>query len=350
MLELRNISKRFPGFYLDRISLMVQEGEYFMLLGDSGAGKSLLLEIIAGLTYPDSGTIIMNGADITGRKIQDRSIGLVFQDYAIFPHMSIFDNIAYPLHGSGLSTVERKTRVTSLAEKMGIVHLLHRRPGTLSGGELQRAALARTLAQEPKILLLDEPLSSLDPRLRTGLRSLLRQIHREGQTIIHVTHDYEEALALSDTVAIINNGKIIQNGPPAEVFRHPKSEFVAHFTGIRNFFRVSLVTDHGALFAKVNENLRFRILHENLTGTGHILFRGEEVILSNEELHSSITNTFKGTVREIVNSQSGPEVVIDIGVDISARITPESRSNLGLTEESAIFAGLKASSILYIPD
>ena len=165
MLELRNISKHFPDFSLKDISFTVEKGDYFILLGESGAGKSMLLETIAGLVQPDNGSLIFEGEDITFRKIQDRKIGLVFQDHAIFPHMTVSENIAYSLHGRKLSREIKKEKIARVAEEVSISGLLNRRPSTLSGGELQRVALARTLIQEPKVLLLDEPLASLDSRI-----------------------------------------------------------------------------------------------------------------------------------------------------------------------------------------
>jgi ABC-type sugar transport system ATPase subunit len=273
MLELRNISKRFDDFCLQEVTLTVHQGDYFILLGESGSGKSMVLETIAGLVAPDSGSIILDGSDITSTKIQNRKIGLVFQDHAVFPHLTVAENIAYSLHGTTMSKGEKYDKVKVIATELGIGELLTRKPGTLSGGELQRVALGRTLIQHPAILLLDEPLSSLDSRLKGDLRRLLRAIHRKGQTILHVTHDYEEALSLGTRIAVIHKGTIIQSGSPGEVFRNPKSEFVAHFIGVSNFFSVRLDTVNGATFAYTSNNIKVRIVINVTEGNGFILIR-----------------------------------------------------------------------------
>jgi molybdopterin-binding protein len=348
MLTLKNISKRFPGFSLEGISFTVKQGDYFILLGESGAGKSMLLETIAGLVVPDSGTIFLNGGEITGEKIQKRGTGLVFQDHAVFPHLTVLENILYALHGSGLSKKEKRETATRIAKELSISELLDRRPGTLSGGELQRVALGRTLIQEPRILLLDEPLASLDTRLKGDLRRLLRTIHRKGQTILHVTHDYEEALSLGSRIAVINEGKIIQEGTPAEVFHHPKSEFVAHFIGVKNFFPASLQTENKDSFAVTANNIRIRIVSDETETNGFILIRGEDVFLSNEPVETSAANNFPGRVAEIVPSSRGIEVTIDIGIEIHALITKESRLKLELREGNDCWVHFKATAVKFI--
>ncbi|MBN1198179.1 MAG: ATP-binding cassette domain-containing protein [Bacteroidales bacterium] len=233
MLSLNHIVLRLEEFSLHDITFDVDQGDYCMLLGESGAGKSLILEMIAGLVTPSSGVISLRGEEITHKRIQDRNIGLVFQDYAVFPHLSVRANIAYPLKGR-FNTDEKQQRIQRIAEKLGILHVLHRSPVTLSGGELQRVALARTLVLEPSVLLLDEPLSSLDPKLKASLRTLLKHLHQEGQTILHVTHDLQEALFLADKVVVIEQGTISRSGPPEEIFRHTGSEFLDHFTNNLN--------------------------------------------------------------------------------------------------------------------
>ena len=348
MLTLQHISKRFPGFFLEEISFTVEQGDYFILLGESGAGKSMLLETIAGLVKPDSGTIRLNGKDITGEKIQNRAIGLVFQDHAVFPHMTVSENIIYALYNSDLSKKEKKEKVKNLANELGISELLNRRPETLSGGELQRVALGRTLIQQPKILLLDEPLASIDARLKGELRRLLRKIHKNGQTILHVTHDYEEALSLGTKIAVINEGKVIQAGSPAEVFHHPKSEFVAHFVGVKNFFPASLVMENKASFAVTDNNIRIRIVTDETGVEGFVLIRGEDILLSLEPVETSSTNNFIGQVTEVVPSSGGMDVTIDIGIEIHALITHESHVKLGIQEGKTCWIHFKATAVRFI--
>jgi molybdopterin-binding protein len=348
VLTLRNISKRFPEFSLEEISFTVGQGDYFILLGESGAGKSMLLETIAGLVIPDSGTIFLNGKDITGEKIQARNIGLVFQDHAVFPHLTVSENIIYALHNSTLSKNKKREKVNNIAKELGIIDLLNRRPDTLSGGELQRVALGRTLIQEPKILLLDEPLASLDTRLKGELRRLLRIIHRNGQTILHVTHDYEEALSLGTRIAVINEGKIIQEGTPAEVFHHPKSEFVAHFVGVKNFFRARLVFENNTSFAVTDNNIHIRIVSEEDKVEGFVLIRREDILLSNEPVETSATNNFIGRIAEVVPSSGGMDITIDIGIEIHALVTIESQVKLDLREGNNCRVHFKATAVRFI--
>lgn len=348
MLKLKDISKKNPGFDLRGISFEVLRGDYFMLLGESGAGKSMVLETIAGLVTPDSGSLFLNGRDITRVKIQDRGIGLVFQDHAVFPHMTVYENMHYALHGSSRSRQERKKEIGKMATRFGIAPLLHRQPGTLSGGELQRVALARTLIQSPQLLLLDEPLSSLDTRLKAELRLLLRQIHREGQTILHVTHDYEEALALGTRVAVIDHGEIVQQGAPMEVFNAPRSEFVAHFTGIRNYFPATLTRQNEIETALVNNKLAFRTVSNEPVGEGFLLIRGEEVLLSDGPVETSATNNFEGVVTDVIPSVNGTEVTLNIGIPLRALVTPESVARLRITEGKRLWAHVKGVAVKFI--
>ncbi|MBE0679786.1 MAG: ATP-binding cassette domain-containing protein, partial [Bacteroidales bacterium] len=237
MLRTERLSKRIDAFSLQEISLEVARGEYYVLLGRSGAGKTQFLELICGLTTPDSGRVFLDGEEITGKRVQKRGIGLVFQDLALFPHYTVKDNIMYPLRIMNLSLKERVDRVQHIAGEMNITDLLLRKPGSLSGGEKQRVALARTLVTEPKILLLDEPMASVDASLKDDIRRMLRRLNRSGQTIIHVTHDFGEAISLASRVGVMHNGRIIQEGTPLEVFNHPVNRFVARYAGIKNFFR-----------------------------------------------------------------------------------------------------------------
>jgi molybdopterin-binding protein len=348
MLGIKDITKRFGLFSITDVSFSVRKGEYFILLGDSGAGKSLLLEMIAGLVEPDSGKIFMDEREITRQKIQERGIGLVFQDYAVFPHLTVRENVGYSLHGSHLDHAEKRERIRAISVKMNIVHLLDRKPSSLSGGEQQRVALARTLVQNPKVLLLDEPLSSLDPKLRSEIRSLLRQLNREGLTVIHVTHDYEEAVSLADTIAVVYDGRIIQAGSPEEVFAHPKSEFVAHFIGIRNFFKARVIKEHGQVHGLVGGKLAVNLCPGEYSEEGFILIRNEDIILSKSIFDSSVTNSFKGTVTEIVPSRIGVEVTVDIGVPVYASITEQSLQHLGIHQENEVFVSFKATAVKFI--
>jgi len=348
MLKLTGINKDFKGFRINDISFIVEKGDYFILLGPSGAGKSLLLETIAGLVYTDSGTIELGGRDITRVPIQHRKIGLVFQDHAIFPHMKVRKNLAYALHGQAGQSIQQ--RIKALSARLGIEDLLDRYPSTLSGGELQRVALARTLIQEPEVLLLDEPLASLDNRLKSGIRALLRKIHRGGQTIIHVTHDYEEALSLGNRIAVMDQGNILQTGSPDEVFHHPGNGFVAHFIGIKNFIPATVRMHEGLAYAETTGNMRIRITGGQEDEKGFVMIRGEDIVLSAAALDSSASNVFKGLVEEITATPNGFDIYVDAGDKFHALITGMSREKLNIVEGTQVWLNFKATAVKFIEE
>ncbi len=347
-IQLNRVSKKYQGFQLREVSISVRENDYFILLGESGAGKSMILETIAGLICPDSGEVLFRGTDITRQKIQQRKVGIVFQDHAIFPHLNVFDNIAYPLKSRKCKRKDIREKVTGMASLMGIKALLDRRPATLSGGELQRVALARSLVQQPDVLLLDEPLASLDTRLKSEIRALLREIHKRGQTIVHVTHDYEEALALGTRIAVVDNGMIVQEGSPDEVFHHPTTTFVAHFIGIRNYFRVRTTADGHGMNAKTEEGLTIQLQEECDATEGFVLIRGEDILLANEPVISSAANSFRGTITEIQPTPRGIEVCVDTGTMFYALITQSSLRRLGLAVGGVVWVHFKATAARFI--
>jgi len=313
MLRLININRQLGDFALTDVNLEVSDGQYYVLLGRSGSGKTQLLELIAGLEHPDSGHIILDNEDITHQRIQNRKVGIVFQDYAVFPHMSVFGNIAYPLRIRNEDKKVITEKVEKAALSMNIKHLLERSTEKLSGGELQRVALARTLIMSPRLLLLDEPLSSLDTSLKDDLKRLLRNLNKAGQTIIHVTHDYGDAISLAKKVGVIHNGKIIQEGSVNEVFSNPSNRFVARYAGIRNFFRVDVTGENGLLSGATAKNIRFRL---NGVETGKdklLLIKNDSIRLSKESPPDNELNIFKGKVMEMIPSEFGMEVTIEAG-------------------------------------
>jgi putative spermidine/putrescine transport system ATP-binding protein len=223
---------------VDRVDLEVRVGEFFTLLGPSGSGKTTSLRLIAGFERPDAGRVSLDGLDVSSRAPFERDVNTVFQDYALFPHMNVGDNVGYGLRVKGVGRRERNARVKQILELVRLPGLGDRRPVQLSGGQRQRVALARALVNSPRVLLLDEPLGALDLKLRQEMQVELKRIQREvsevGMTFVYVTHDQEEALAMSDRLAVFNEGRIEQIGPPAEVYEHPASEFVAGFVGTSN--------------------------------------------------------------------------------------------------------------------
>ena len=230
---LAGIGKRFGDFAaLEDIDLAIEPGEFFSLLGPSGSGKTTTLRIIAGLEMPDAGSVLLDGRDITHASPGSRDAAMVFQSYALYPHMSVARNIGFPLRMVNTPKAEIERLVLQAAQRVDIAHLLDRRPGQLSGGQQQRCALARAIVRSPKLFLLDEPLSNLDARLRMQTRVELKKLQRTlGVTAIYVTHDQEEAMTLSDRMAIFMAGRIVQVGSPEEVYRRPVSTAVAGFLG-----------------------------------------------------------------------------------------------------------------------
>jgi ABC-type sugar transport system ATPase subunit len=322
MLTLKNISKKLGEFHLTDISIEIPDGTYYVLLGRSGSGKTQLLELIAGLNKPDSGEIWLDGDNITADRIQGRGTGLVFQDYAIFPNMTVFGNIAYSLNANRTERTGMRRRVESVARELNILHLLDRDTHHLSGGELQRVALARTLITRPKLLLLDEPMASIDASLKDDIKRLLRNLNRKGLTIIHVTHDYREAVSLATKVGVIHNGKIIQEGKTDEVFRRPVNRFVARYSGIRNFYRVTFRKESGNWEAVCNDGLTFLMSEDEYPETGLMILRSDDIKILHEGPSNGEDNCFKGKVTEILPSEYGMEITVDAGevfyVDVSA--------------------------------
>ena len=240
MIEIRNICRSWGAFSLRNVSLVVHPGEYLVILGPCGSGKTLLLETMAGLHQPASGRIFINEQDVTRLPPEKRRVGLVYQQYALFPHLSVRANIGYGLRYLGIDRAERKRRIREMIDLFDIGYLADRRtPRGLSGGESQKVALARALAVHPAVLLLDEPFSSLDQQVRRKLLDTLPEIIRARRVpVVHVTHDYTEAAALADTIAIMHDGRLVQTGPAREVFSRPATRFAAEFLGIENIVPV----------------------------------------------------------------------------------------------------------------
>jgi putative spermidine/putrescine transport system ATP-binding protein len=220
---------------VDHVDLEIQPDEFFTMLGPSGSGKTTCLRMIAGFERPDQGSVELGGRDVTSLPPYERDVNTVFQDYALFPHMSVGDNVGYGLKISKIAKAERRRRASEALEMVRLAGYEERRPGQLSGGQRQRVALARALVNRPRVLLLDEPLGALDLKLRQQMQQELRMIRGEvGITFVYVTHDQEEALTMSDRLAVFNDGRVEQVGAPAEVYEHPSNEFVAGFVGVSN--------------------------------------------------------------------------------------------------------------------
>ena len=235
-IDLQHVTKRFgAAAAVNDINLTIQEGELFTLLGPSGCGKTTLLRSIAGFYTPDEGKVCFDDQVVNDMPPNERGIGMVFQNFALWPHMTVYDNVAYGLKLRGTASGELAARVAAVFDKVKLAEFGRRYPGQLSGGQQQRVALARALVLNPKILLLDEPLSNLDAKVRVQVRQEIRKLQKElGITTMYVTHDQEEALTLSDRIAVLNQGRVVQVGAPKALYERPDNRFVADFIGINN--------------------------------------------------------------------------------------------------------------------
>ncbi|WP_320170180.1 ABC transporter ATP-binding protein [Maridesulfovibrio sp.] len=342
MISIEHLNVRLPSFALDDINLHVPEGDFFTLLGPTGSGKSVLLETIAGLVPVESGSISIAGRDITALPPEKRGLSIVYQDYALFPHLSVRSNIIFGARYKGISSSDAEARAGKLAEMLNIGHLLERTPRHLSGGERQRTAIARALLVDPSVLLLDEPLSALDPAFRQEVQDLLKSIHREtGITFVMVTHDFDEALYLAGNGAIIKDGKIIRKGAIRDIFNSPGSKFVADFVGMTNIYACSL-EDGCIRFGSM-------LLHcgDSLDGTACTLaFRPEEVLMGGELSDSGQQNEFGATVKNVTPGGFYARVTLDYeGLEINALVPRKQLADGSLEPGTNLRASIPPRSI-----
>lgn len=355
-LSLRQLTKAFPArggngevIAVDNVNLDIQQGEFVTLLGPSGCGKTTTLRLIAGFEFPTQGEIILDGANVAPLPPNKREMSMVFQSYAVFPHLNVFENIAYGLRIKRMSTEEIRRRVKTVLELTELDGLENRAPNQLSGGQQQRVALARALVIEPKVLLLDEPLSNLDAKLREQMRVELRRIqHQLGITSVYVTHDQVEAMALSDRIVVMNEGRIEQVGRPWEVYRHPNSEFVANFIGRANF--VDGIVD------KADEH----VMHVRILGGGpvrvpqtetkrrtgdkvRLVIRPEAMILNVEG------GIFTAIVRRSTYLGSLIEYDLEIGGQLLIAVETDVQRAQVLHEGEKITIGFFANSLYCLP-
>jgi molybdate/tungstate transport system ATP-binding protein len=298
MIRIENLETRLSGFNLHEINLSIEEGEFFILMGPTGAGKSVLLEALAGLIPLKSGRIFIGGKDVTQLPPEKRGIGIVYQDYVLFPHMTVMENIKYGLHFNKLSKGETKKRFERLIEELQLAHLVDRIPLNLSGGELQRVALARALMVKPSVLLLDEPLSALDPNFREDIRHELKKIHRSfSTTFLMVTHDFAEALSLGSRGAVINQGKIEQIDNMEDIFQKPGTPFVADFVGMKNIFEAEFKGSK----AIIGNELEIDMDRQYSGNHGLIAIRPDDINIAKNVIALNIRNSFRGIVTAMID-------------------------------------------------
>ena len=345
MIRIKELKVNLGDFLLENINLDIEPGEYFIILGPTGAGKTVLLEAIAGLYPVVKGMIWVDGREISQLNPEKRGIAIVYQDQALFPHLSVEENIAFGLKSQKCSKQEMKARINGIVEILGVSHLLHRSPSTLSGGEKQKVALARALVTTPSVLLLDEPLSALDPETRERMQQELAEIHRRlNVTFIHVTHDFEEAISLGHRVAVLNEGRIAQIGTPEDILRQPSSEFVARFALSRNIF-LGEAEDGKDGYASIKIGGTKLTAIAELKGKVHLSLRPEEILISREPLHSTARNSFEGTISDITDRGAMMYVTVSIPPDFICLVTHQAFRELNLRKGERVWITFKASAI-----
>lgn len=319
MLEVKNLSVQLGDFALRDINIKVDKGEYFVLAGPSGSGKSILLESIAGIYRSRcSGTVHLEGADISHKPLRQRRIGLVFQDNTLFPHLTVRRNIEFSLRLNINNDWEIKNKLGELSGRFLLDDLLHRSVTTLSGGEIQRVLLARTLASDPKIILLDEPLTGVDSLQKDLLKRHLRALHRSGLTILHVTHDFDEAYSLADHMAVMHQGRLLHTATPEAMLSHPTDSFIARFCGHKNFFKAQIFNGERLILKdKIELKLKNDLIHKSLIS---ILIDARKINYSDKKPAPGCDNIFEGKILDVFRSPLGKELLIDIGIQISVII------------------------------
>jgi ABC-type sugar transport system ATPase subunit len=359
-IELCSLAKVFGGGFraLDPLDLTIPVGELLVVLGPSGSGKTTLLRLIAGLEVPSAGRVLIDGLDVTGLPPHRRDVAMVFQHPALYPHLSVFDNIAFGLRARGVPRGQIVSRVNAMAGLLDLEGLLNRRPAQLSGGERQRVAIGRGLIRQPRVILLDEPFSNLDARLRTGLREQVVEIHRQfGTTLIHVTHDQSEALLMGQQLAVFDQGRLQQVGTPRAIYECPKNRFVATFVGSppMNILpcKIELDADHASVYPIAVEGaIKWRAARASLPADRGAMpcrldlgFRPEAVALREaEERSGESAPSYLGLPAQIGNVQyNGSETLATVTSGrhrLVARLSPARHLTVGERVIAVVDTGL----------
>ncbi len=353
MVELQNVNKVFGTFVaLNEVNFSIREGEFMTFLGPSGCGKTTCLRLISGFDTPTSGQVIIDGKDVTPLPPYKRDVNQVFQSYALFPHLNIYENIAFGLRMKGVTSGEVKSRVDRVVEMTALQDFVDRRPSQMSGGQRQRVALARAIVCEPKVLLLDEPLSALDAKLRHQMRIELKQLQKRlGITFVFVTHDQEEALTMSDRIAVINKGCVEQIGSVAEIYYQPATRFVASFIGETNIVGAKVLSRDGDFtFCEAEGGLRVRVRHNARIIDSDVLLslRPEKIRLFRDEptgenvFPATISvEIFKGAIDELT-------VVTEGGLELGAILANDGDAAVSFQEGQKIFCRIQPGDITMI--
>lgn len=353
-LKIEGVRKSYgPVVALEDTSLEMREGEFLTLLGPSGSGKSTLLMAIAGLNNPDGGEIWIDGKLATYLPPFQRDIGMVFQNYALFPHMTIFDNIAFPLRMRGVDAATIKRKVADVLEKVQLGHVADRTPRELSGGQQQRIALARCFVYEPSIILMDEPLGALDKKLRDALQLEIKHLHEElGITVLYVTHDQEEAMVMSDRICLMNNARIEQIGTPHELYHTPKTVFAADFLGESNFLDVTLVDTQGEHVRGKTQNDAVLTTVSSMKASpgtrAKVMIRPECIDVLSEG--QTADNVLDGTVRDVIVAGGVTKSFVDVSGDAPLKVTHLTGRLGGLSRGQKVRLGWSAGQAVLLQD
>ena len=340
MIETRRLGIDLPGFSVREVDLRVAEGEFFALIGPTGSGKTLILEALAGLIRPTRGRVFLAGQDVTDLPPEKRGIGIVYQDNALFPHLSVIRNITFGLRYAGN---DEEGRVDRLLDLLELNSLRDRDVTTLSGGEAQRVALGRALAVEPKVLLLDEPLSALDPALRHEMQVLLKRLHREqGLTCLMVSHDFGEVISLAQRAAVLNRGELVQTGEVRDIFQRPATPFVARFVGMKNVFQ----SEFSGRTARVG-NLVLSLDRDPPQTRGYVAIRPDRLRIGSNGSKAPLgENRLAGLLLGLVDLGPVWEAWLDVeGLSFSCLVRAEEAGNLSARVGQRVTVGLRPKDI-----
>jgi len=350
MVELRNVTKSFGAYEaLKDASFEIRAGEFMTFLGPSGCGKTTCLRLISGFDSPTSGQILLDGKDVTFEPPYRRNVNQVFQNYALFPHLTIYENIAFGLRMKKIPAAQIRERVDRVVQMTSLEDFTARKPSQLSGGQRQRVALARAIVCEPKVLLLDEPLSALDAKLRTQMRVELKQLQKKlGITFIFVTHDQEEALTMSDRVAVLNAGRVEQIGTVNEIYYKPATRFVASFIGESNIVEAEILRAEGELlFCRLEGGLELAVRTPNPPAHSKVLLslRPEKIRLTRE--NPGGRNSFPGTIEMEIFKGAVDDLTISVegGLQLGAVLANDGQAESDLHEGERVFARIQPEDI-----
>jgi spermidine/putrescine transport system ATP-binding protein len=354
MIEIRGVTKRFGSFTaVNNVSLTVRTGEFITLLGPSGCGKTTLLRLLAGFETPDEGAILLDGQDVSHLPPYRRSVNQVFQSYALFPHLTVRENVGFGLRMQHVPPEDAEVRIREALATVSLETMAERRPDQLSGGQRQRVALARAIVCRPKVLLLDEPLSALDAKLRHGMQLELKHLQRRlGLTFVFVTHDQEEALTMSDRIAVINGGRIEQLGPASEIYHKPRTPFAADFIGQANLLSVTVVSRNGPTArVRLDDGQELTVAAAELPATAVkalVSIRPEKIHISKHPVQAE--NVFEAKIQEEIFQGATDQLwlVTDRGTRLHALVANESAMNEAFHEGDRVYCGLHLDDLVIV--